>query len=235
MTVTSGITMNNTATNLHAVQQQINQAEQQSARELYSVKLLAVSKTRSAEELETVIKQGQLDFGENYLQEALDKQAHLNNSKIIWHFIGSIQSNKTKAISENFSWVHSVDRLKIAARLNQQRPPHLPPLNILIQINVSLEHSKSGILQHQLMSLATEIESLSHLRLRGIMGLPTPTTKLVEQQKQCAALADLYNQLKQSHEYIDTLSMGTSNDYPAAIAAGSTMVRIGTALFGPRL
>ncbi|VAW79645.1 UPF0001 protein YggS [hydrothermal vent metagenome] len=226
--------MNNIAVNLQAVQQQIYQAEQQSKRERCSVKLLAVSKTRSANELETVIKQGQIDFGENYLQEALDKQIQLNNSQVIWHFIGSIQSNKTKAIAENFSWVHSVDRLKIASRLNEQRPPHLSPLNILVQINVSLEHSKSGILQHQLMSLATEIEQLPHLRLRGIMGLPAPTTKFSEQQKQCETLASLYNQLKQSQKTIDTLSMGTSNDYQAAIAAGSTMVRIGTAIFGPR-
>jgi len=224
--------MNSAVSNLQIVRQQISQAAQQSKRSSDSVTLLAVSKTRSAAELKKSIQQGQLEFAENYLQEALEKQASLNNTQLVWHFIGSIQSNKTRLIAEHFDWVHSVERLKIASRLSQQRPAHLPPLNILIQVNISQEDSKSGILQDQLLSLAAEIDHLPHLRLRGIMGMPAPATEFDDQLKQCESLASLFNKLKQSLKTIDTLSMGTSNDYQAAIAAGSTMVRIGTAIFG---
>ncbi len=226
--------MTSSVSNLQAVRQQIQHAEQQWKRHSDTVMLLAVSKTRSAAELETVIAQGQREFGENYLQEALEKQALLRNTKLIWHFIGSIQSNKTRLIAEHFDWVHSVERLKIATRLNEHRPSHLAPLNVLIQVNVSRESSKSGVLQHQLLSLTNEIRQLPNLRLRGIMGLPAPASEFAKQLEQCEILSKLFSQLKQSSEHIDTLSMGTSSDYEAAIAAGSTIVRIGTAIFGKR-
>jgi len=226
--------MTSSVSHLQLVRQQILRAEQKWKRNSNSVTLLAVSKTRGADELEILISQGQLEFGENYLQEALEKQALLTSTKLVWHFIGSLQSNKTRLIAEHFDWVHSIERLKIASRLNEHRPSHLAPLNVLIQVNVSLESSKSGILQDQLLPLADEINQLPNLRLRGIMGLPVPATEFTAQLKQCEILNKLFIQLKQSGEHIDTLSMGTSNDYEAAISAGATMVRLGTAIFGKR-
>lgn len=227
--------MSNTDSRLAQVKQRISDAEKKWNRKPASVALLAVSKTRRADELEKVIAQGQCEFGENYLQEALDKIAALkHHNHLIWHFIGSIQSNKSRPIAEHFDWVHSIDRLKIASRLSQQRPVNKAPLNILLQVNISHEASKSGINEDSLLSLASDIDQLPGLCLRGIMGLPAPATSFEAQRQQCDQLLDLYLQLQNKFSSIDTLSMGTSNDFEAAIASGSTMVRIGTAIFGER-
>ena len=174
---------------------------------------------------------GMQDFGENYLQEALGKQAELTDLPLSWHFIGPIQSNKTRAIAENFAWVHSVDRLKIAQRLSEQRPADLPPLNICIQVNVSGEASKSGCTPADLPALANAISALPRLELRGLMAIPEPTEDRAAQDAAFAALRDLQNSLNLP---LDTLSMGMSHDLESAIAQGATWVRIGTALFGAR-
>jgi len=195
------------------------------------VGLLAVSKTKPASDLREAYAAGLRDFGENYLQEALGKQAELSGLPLIWHFIGPIQSNKTRAIAENFAWVHSVDRLKIAQRLSEQRPADLPPLNICIQVNVSGEASKSGCTPEDLPALAQAISALPNLRLRGLMAIPEPTEDSDEQNAAFAAVRTLQDQLNLP---LDTLSMGMSHDLEAAIAQGATWVRIGTALFGAR-
>jgi pyridoxal phosphate enzyme (YggS family) len=171
------------------------------------------------------------DFGENYLQEALGKQAELTDLPLSWHFIGPIQSNKTRAIAENFAWVHSVDRLKIAQRLSEQRPADLPPLNICIQVNVSGEASKSGCTPADLPALAAAISALPRLKLRGLMAIPEPTEDRAEQDAAFATVRDLQASLNLG---LDTLSMGMSHDLESAIAQGATWVRIGTALFGAR-
>jgi len=227
--------MTETPTKLQQVRQQISKAEQDWNREPDSVQLLAVSKTRSVDELKLTIDEGQSEFGENYIQEAMEKIAALQETpELIWHFIGSIQSNKTRPIAEHFDWVHSIDRLKIATRLSEQRPADKPPLNVLVQINISEEASKSGIDSQHFLTLAKDIQALPNLTLRGIMGLPAPAEGFDAQRQQCDKLFQLYQQLQQQNDNIDTLSMGTTNDLEAAIAAGSTMVRIGTAIFGPR-
>jgi pyridoxal phosphate enzyme (YggS family) len=172
------------------------------------------------------------DFGENYLQEALGKQAELTDLSLIWHFIGPIQSNKTKPIAEHFAWVHSVDRLKIAQRLSEQRPDHLPPLNICLQVNVSGEASKSGCSPEDLPALAAAVAQLPHLRLRGLMAIPEPTDDVAAQRQAFATVRALQNSLAIAG--LDTLSMGMSHDLEAAVAEGATWVRIGTALFGAR-
>ncbi|MFG1488153.1 YggS family pyridoxal phosphate-dependent enzyme, partial [Oceanospirillum sp. HFRX-1_2] len=172
--------------------------------------------------------------GENYLQESLDKQQELADLDIIWHFIGPIQSNKTRAIAENFQWVHSVDRLKVARRLSEQRPAELPPLNICLQVNISAEASKSGITVDELPELAREVAALPNLTLRGLMAIPAPADTLDAQRKPLAALRQAMEAIKAEHPQLDTLSMGMSGDLEAAIAEGSTMVRIGTAIFGAR-
>ena len=177
---------------------------------------------------------GQLVYGENYLQEALQKIEALKDLAIEWHFIGPIQSNKTKPIAENFSWVHSVDRFKIAQRLNDQRPPPLPPLNICIQVNVSGEESKSGCTLDELDALASKIALLPNIRLRGLMAIPLSSDNFDEQRKPFARLRGAMERLNREGYKLDTLSMGMSADLNAAIAEGATMVRIGTALFGPR-
>jgi pyridoxal phosphate enzyme (YggS family) len=195
------------------------------------VGLLAVSKTKPASDLREAFSAGLRDFGENYLQEALGKQTELSDLPLIWHFIGPIQSNKTRAIAENFAWVHSVDRLKIAQRLSEQRPADLPPLNVCIQVNVSGEASKSGCAPEDLPALAQAIIALPNLRLRGLMAIPEPTDDSDEQNAAFAAVRTLQDQLNLP---LDTLSMGMSHDLEAAIAQGATWVRIGTALFGAR-
>lgn len=200
------------------------------------VKLLAVSKTKPAEMVRQASEIGQRDFGENYLQEALEKISELSDiNGLIWHFIGPIQSNKTRDISSHFQWVHSVDRLKIAKRLSDQRPDGLPPLNICLQINISGEDSKSGVKLNELLPLAEIISQLPNIKLRGLMAIPAPTTD-PEQQKaplrtMNKALTHLNSELGIT---LDTLSMGMTGDLEAAIEEGSTMVRIGTALFGER-
>lgn len=229
--------MTNIAKNLEIVLSQINYACQNAQRSFDDLLLLAVSKTRSAEELAIAYEKGQRHFGENYLQEALDKIEQLNSLDICWHFIGPIQSNKTRAIAENFDWVHSVDRLKIAQRLSAQRPDQTPPLNICLQINISEEKSKSGILPNQLPELATQILALPNIRLRGLMAIPASSSDPIQQRKPFQQMQQLLQQLKQQHPdhpELDTLSMGMSGDMEAAIAEGATIVRIGTAIFGAR-
>lgn len=174
---------------------------------------------------------GLRDFGENYLQEALDKQALLGDLTLTWHFIGPIQSNKTRPIAEHFAWVHSVDRLKVAERLSAQRPAELPPLNICLQVNVSGEASKSGCVPEELAALAQAVTQLPNLRLRGLMTIPAPTDDAAEQRAAFARLRALRDALNLD---LDTLSMGMSHDLEAAIAEGASWVRIGTALFGER-
>ncbi|MCF7533513.1 YggS family pyridoxal phosphate-dependent enzyme [Pseudomonas petrae] len=223
--------MSTIAENISTLAERIRSAAQAVQRDPASVGLLAVSKTKPASDLREAYDAGLRDFGENYLQEALGKQAELIDLPLIWHFIGPIQSNKTRAIAENFAWVHSVDRLKIAQRLSEQRPPELPPLNICIQVNVSGETSKSGCSPEDLPALAQAISALPNLKLRGLMAIPEPTDDRDEQNASFAAVSTLQAQMGLP---LDTLSMGMSHDLEAAIAQGATWVRIGTALFGAR-
>ena len=216
--------------NITNIRKRIDDAEKKYHRQPNSVRLMAVSKTRSADAISEVVANGITDIGENYLQEALEKIQQLQQLKICWHFIGPIQTNKTRAIAEQFSWVHSVDRLKIAQRLNDQRPNHLPPLNICLQVNVSEEVSKSGISVAEVDTLAANITALPKLHLRGLMAVPKATDDMVLQRKAFAKLAEIGSRLP----LCDTLSMGMSGDLEAAIAEGSTIVRIGTDIFGPR-
>ena len=223
---------------LLAVQQRIEQACLQAGRPLQGVRLLAVSKTFPAERVLDLAKAGQQAFGENYLQEALDKITRLDGidgqPPLEWHFIGPIQSNKTRPIAEHFAWVHSVDRLKIAQRLSEQRPPHLPPLNVLVQVNTSGEASKSGVAPNEVVALCQAIAHLPRLNLRGLMTIPAPTDNEAQLKSEFQTCATLHQQLNQIGLPVDTLSMGMSSDLELAIACGSTCVRVGTALFGSR-
>ena len=228
------MTASHIARNLSEVRQQIDTCCTQYQRNAANVTLLAVSKTKPAQLLKEAYDAGQRDFGENYLQESLDKQQELADLNIIWHFIGPIQSNKTRAIAESFQWVHSVDRLKIARRLSEQRPAELPPLNICLQVNISAEESKSGVTVDELPELAQEVAALPNLTLRGLMAIPAPADTLEAQREPLAALRKALEAIKDKHPQLDTLSMGMSGDLEAAIAEGSTMVRIGTAIFGAR-
>lgn len=223
--------MSTIADNIANVREQIREAAQAAERSPQSVHLLAVSKTKPASAIRAAHACGQRDFGENYLQEALDKQAELADLDLCWHFIGPIQSNKTRPIAEHFAWVHSVDRLKIAQRLSDQRPAHLPPLNICLQVNVSGEASKSGCEPAELAELAHAVSQLPNLKLRGLMAIPEPSEDLTLLHQRFAAVRTLAAQLNLG---LDTLSMGMSQDLPVAIAEGATWVRIGTALFGAR-
>lgn len=223
--------MSTIAENISTLAERIHNAAQAAQRDPASIGLLAVSKTKPASDLREAYAAGLRDFGENYLQEALGKQTQLSDLPLIWHFIGPIQSNKTRAIAEHFDWVHSVDRLKIAQRLSEQRPAERPPLNICIQVNVSGEASKSGCTPEDLPALAQAISDLPNIRLRGLMAIPEPTEDSDEQNAAFAAVRSLQDQLNLP---LDTLSMGMSHDLEAAIAQGATWVRIGTALFGAR-
>ena len=223
--------MSTIADNIGLVSERIRAAAEAAQRDAGSVHLLAVSKTKPAQAVREAYAAGMRDFGENYLQEALGKQAELTDLPLSWHFIGPIQSNKTRAIAENFAWVHSVDRLKIAQRLSEQRPADLPPLNICIQVNVSGEASKSGCTPADLPALAEAISALPRLKLRGLMAIPEPTDDRAEQDAAFATVRDLQASLNLG---LDTLSMGMSHDLESAIAQGATWVRIGTALFGAR-
>ena len=222
------------ATHLAAVQAQITQAEHRFHRPPGSVVLLAVSKAKPAAAIRAVAAAGQRCFGENYLQEALQKITELSDLPLEWHFIGPIQSNKTRSIAEHFAWVHSVDRLKIAQRLSQQRPPQLPPLNICLQVNISAETSKSGLTADAVAPVAKQVLGLSGLRLRGLMAIPAPSDDVAEQRQAFAQLRQLQEQLCHDGIALDTLSMGMSADMEAAIAEGATIVRVGTAIFGAR-
>ncbi|MDY4303474.1 YggS family pyridoxal phosphate-dependent enzyme [Pseudomonas salmasensis] len=223
--------MSTIADNIGQVSQRIRAAADAVQRDASSIHLLAVSKTKPAQAVREAYAAGLRDFGENYLQEALGKQAELTDLPLSWHFIGPIQSNKTRAIAEHFAWVHSVDRLKIAQRLSEQRPADLPPLNICIQVNVSGEASKSGCTPADLPALAMAISALPRLKLRGLMAIPEPTEDRAEQDAAFATVRDLQASLNLA---LDTLSMGMSHDLESAIAQGATWVRIGTALFGAR-
>jgi len=220
--------------NLQATREAVAKATIEAHRVVTEVHLLAVSKTFPAEAVREAYQGGQLAFGENYLQEALDKKALLNDLPLEWHFIGPIQSNKTRPIAENFAWVHGVDRLKVAQRLSEQRPADLPPLNICLQVNVSGEESKSGVALNEAAQLAQEISQLPRLKLRGLMSIPAPASDESEQRTAFAKVRVLLAQLNEQGLGLDTLSMGMSHDFPAAIKEGATIVRIGTAIFGTR-
>jgi len=224
--------------NLQAVRQQIVQAAESADRSFTEIQLLAVSKNFGAEAVVEAARAGQHAFGENYVQEAIDKialVARLAPDLLLeWHFIGPIQSNKTRLIAQHFSWVHSVDRLKIAERLSEQRPPHLPKLNVCLQINISAEETKSGVALSQTAQLARQIATLPNLRLRGLMAIPRPTDDPALQRTDFRQVREVLAQLNQQGLDLDTLSMGMSADMEAAIAEGSTIVRIGTAIFGKR-
>jgi len=213
----------------------IRQAETAANRKANTVQLLAVSKTKPSSQVAEAYAAGQRHFGENYLQEALEKQQQLSHlSDIIWHYIGPIQSNKTRPIAEHFHWVHSVDRLKIAQRLDEQRPVDMPQLNICIQVNISRESTKSGVFVEELGALVQQIIPLKRLALRGIMAIPESTDNSDDQLTTFLAVKEALQGVESPPECFDTLSMGMSNDMETAIRAGSTFVRIGTAIFGKR-
>ena len=237
--------MTTIAANLQAVKQRIAAACMRAGRDPQSVTLLAVSKTWPAQRLLEAAACGQKAFGENYLQEAEAKIAALNalsspstTSKIEWHFIGPLQSNKTRTVAEQFDWLHSLDRLKLAERLSQQRPANLPPLQVCLQVNVSGEQNKSGCSPDEVLQLAKAVVALPGLRLRGLMAIPEPTEDVALLRSRFALLRQLQNKLNAEafmpNSVLDTLSMGMSHDLEAAIAEGATIVRVGTAIFGER-
>jgi pyridoxal phosphate enzyme (YggS family) len=219
---------------LHDVQTRIARAAAEAGRDAATVRLLAVSKTFGAAAVRDLAACGQREFGENYLQEALDKQAQLHDLPLLWHFIGPIQSNKTRSIAEHFSWVHSVDRLKIAERLSAQRPAGLPPLQVCIEVNVSGEASKGGVATAGLPALADAVAALPGMQLRGLMAIPAPATDVAAQRAAFRQVRAAFEALVARGHPLDTLSMGMSADLEAAILEGATIVRIGTALFGER-
>ncbi len=226
--------MTTIASNLQAVRDAMRSAAVEAGRRAADVRLLAVSKTFPPDALREAYRAGQTRFAESYVQEALDKIAALHDLAIEWHYIGPIQSNKTRAIAENFSWAHSVDRLKIAERLSEQRPAHLPPLQVCLQVNISGEASKSGVACDEANGLAHAVAKLPRLKLRGLMAVPAPNDDVAAQRQPFAQLRTLLDQMNQQGLQLDTLSMGMSHDFTAAIAEGATLVRIGTAIFGGR-
>ena len=222
--------------NLITIHQQIKQYCLQVQRPESAVKLLAVSKTKPVEAILAAYHAGQTAFGENYVQEGIEKIQYFErqNIQLEWHFIGSLQSNKTKLVAEHFDWMQTLDRLKTAERLNQQRPLHKAPLNVLIQINISNEDSKGGIPAEEMSDFAKQLKNLPHLRLRGLMAIPAATENEQDQMQVFRQMELLFRRLQQEFptDQIDTLSMGMSDDMASAIKCGSTMVRIGTAIFG---
>lgn len=224
------------STNLATVHEQIATAAQRAGRPTTDVQLLAVSKKQLPAAIEAAWQAGQRAFGENYLDEAEDKIAALHHlTPIEWHFIGRLQSNKTRAVAEQFAWVHTVDRLKIARRLSDQRPDTLPPLNVCLQVNISDETSKGGVLPDELPDLAQQVAQLPRLRLRGLMALPALADSEAQQRAPLRQLREQLQALQQTRLALDTLSMGTSHDLEAAVMEGATLVRIGTAVFGARV
>lgn len=223
------------AQQLAAVHARIAQAELRFGRAPGSVGLLAVSKTHPAAAMRAAYDAGQLRFGESYAQEALAKMSAITDLPLEWHFIGPIQSNKTRDVATHFAWVQSVEREKIARRLSEQRPAALPPLNVCIQVNVSGEASKSGASLAEVAALAQTIRDLPHLRLRGLMAIPAPQAEFDQQRAGFRVLRELYEQLRHTGYELDTLSMGMTDDLEAAIAEGATLVRVGTAIFGERV
>ncbi len=221
------------ASRLTATQHRLAEAARLAGRDPAAILLLAVSKTQSADVIQAAYDAGLRAFGENYIQEAVDKQPLLP-ADIEWHCIGPVQSNKSKLVAEHFDWCHTVDTLKLAERLNNQRPPALPPLNICIQLHVGGEDNKSGIGADEVLSVAAAIAALPRLCLRGLMTIPPASDDPAEQRRWFAEARAVYEQLRAQHPTVDTLSMGMSGDLEAAIAEGSTMIRVGSALFGPR-
>ena len=221
--------------NLQIIGEKIRQAEMRFGREAGSVELLAVSKCHPVLAIQECLECGQLAFGENYAQELVDKVQILESKNILWHYIGPIQSNKTRLIAESAQWVHSIDRLKIARRLSEQRPEGYPPINICIQLNIGVEKTKSGIPVDQLKILASQIAELPNLTLKGIMAIPAAETDFDKQRYAFAQARRALEQLNEQGYELDALSMGMSGDMEAAIAEGATIVRIGTAIFGRRL
>lgn len=228
--------MSDLARRLDAVHHRISEAAAAAGRDPGTVRLLAVSKTFPPEDVRAAWEAGQRAFGENYVQEAVAKIAELGmlRAELEWHFIGPLQSNKTRAVAEQFDWVHSIDRLKIAQRLAEQRPAHLPPLNVCLQVNVSGEASKSGVALADAPALAREIAALPRLALRGLMSIPEPAADFEVQRAPHRRLRALFETLRADGLALDTLSMGMSGDLEAAVFEGSTLVRIGTAIFGAR-
>jgi pyridoxal phosphate enzyme (YggS family) len=226
--------MSTIITNWQAVHTAVRAAAQAAGREPDAVRLLAVSKTFPPAAVREAYAAGQHAFGENYVQEALQKIAALQDLPLEWHFIGPIQSNKTRDIAAHFDWVHGVDRLKVAERLSAQRPDGLPPLDICLQVNVSGEDSKSGVAPQDVEALALQVAGLPRLRLRGLMAIPAPSDDPVAQRQPFRRMRELLDRLNALGLGLDTLSMGMSHDFPAAIAEGATIVRIGTAIFGGR-
>ena len=220
--------------NLQKIHKRIELAATSCGRDPATVTLLAVSKTKPADAIRSACEAGQMRFGENYVQEAIEKMEQLQDLAIEWHYIGGIQSNKTRLIAQSFAWVHGVASLKHARRLSEQRPSGMPPLNICLQINISGESSKQGITPEKAPELAREIASLPNIRLRGLMALPEPTDDSRQQHLAFSRVRALFNELRRNGHDLDTLSMGMSGDLEAAIEEGSTMVRIGTAIFGAR-
>jgi pyridoxal phosphate enzyme (YggS family) len=220
--------------NIANVRRRVSAAAEKYRRDPGDITLMAVSKTRPAEAVRAAAASGISEFGENYLQEALEKISATRDLPLHWHFIGPIQSNKTRAIAEHFDWVHSVDRLKIARRLDEQRPAGLPPLNICIQVNISGENSKSGVTPEQLAPMLGELQQCQRLVLRGLMAIPAPAEDFAEQRAAFRSVRELFEAVRGDIPTLDTLSMGMSGDLEAAIAEGATCVRIGTDIFGPR-
>ena len=219
---------------LSVVRQRLAEAEVKFNRKPHAVRLLAVSKTKPVTDIEAVLAAGQRDFGENYLNEALQKIEQLAGQGCCWHFIGAIQSNKTKLIAQSFDWVHTVDRLKIAQRLSDQRGDNDEMLNICVQVNIDQEHSKAGVAPVDAMELCRQVSVLPKLKLRGLMAIPKVSDSFEEQSDSCRRLRELFESIQQELPDMDTLSVGMSGDLEAAVAEGSTMVRIGTAIFGQR-
>lgn len=226
--------MNTIAANLQGVNSRIAQSARAAGRHTRDIVLVAVTKTIEPDAIRAAHLAGQRDFGESYVQESLAKIAALADLDLVWHFIGPIQSNKTRQIAESFAWVHSVDRLKIAERLSAQRPEAMPPLQVCIEVNVSAETTKAGVAPDEVRAIATAITGLPRMRLRGLMAIPAATGDPALQRAHFESLRALRDALNRDGLALDTLSMGMSDDFEAAVAAGSTMVRLGTAIFGAR-
>ena len=226
--------MTTISANLQAVTMRIEAAARKFGRNPGGISLLAVSKTWPTLDVREAALAGQKSFGENYVQEGVNKVKSLESLGLEWHFIGPLQSNKTRAVAETFDWVHTVDRLKIAERLSEQRPANLPALQVCIQVNVSNEQTKSGVSLDETATLARRVAELPRVKLRGLMAIPEPVDDFAQQRAAFRRLRDAFEQLNKEGLSLDTLSMGMSHDLEAAIAEGSTIVRVGTAIFGER-
>ena len=230
--------MNTVQDNLLNIKNEIAEIAKKCERDPNTIQLIAVSKTKPVEQVIEAINAGQLAFGENYVQEGVEKiqyfEKNMPNNDLIWHFIGPLQSNKSKLVAEHFDWMHTIDRLKIAQRLNDQRPKDMAKLNVLIQVNISQEASKSGVKPEEVADLVKQIVALPNLNLRGLMAIPEIENDYDKQLNVFTKMQQLLQSLQKDYPFMDTLSMGMSGDMQAAIVAGSTMVRIGTAIFGAR-